>query len=176
MYITAPITSVKGIGEKTAQTFEKLNIHTVEDVLFHFPRNYFRYPEAIQVNEIEVLQEGMIAIRAIVKKTPVSRNARSMNVTTLVIGEAPKQLQLVWFRMPYVKNSLEFGHEYVFYGKMVIKNKRWTMEQPTIYEVGKYQSMEGLLQPVYGLTAGITNNLITKTVKTILSDMELIHK
>ena len=175
MYITAPITKIKGIGEKTAETFEKLNIYTAEDVLFHFPRNYFRYPVARRIEEFEVIQEGMTAIRAVVKKTPVSRNARSMNVTTLTIGEAPKKLELVWFRMPYVKNSLQFGREYVFFGKMVIKNKRWVMEQPTIYEVAKYEAMEDLLQPVYGLTSGITNNLITKTIKTILSDMELVQ-
>ncbi|MBQ8627229.1 MAG: ATP-dependent DNA helicase RecG [Agathobacter sp.] len=174
MQLTSSITSVKGIGEKTAQTFEKMNIYTVEDVLFHFPRNYFRYPIARRIEEIEVIQEGMTAIRAVIKKTPMSRNARSMNVTTLTIGETPKKLELVWFRMPYVKNSLQFGREYVFFGKMVIKNKRWGMEQPTIYEVAKYEAIEGLLQPVYGLTSGVTNNLITKTMKTILSDMELI--
>ena len=175
MYITAPITTIKGIGDKTAQTFEKLNIHTIEDILFHFPRTYFRYPEAIKIEEIENLQEGMTAIRATIKKTPVSRNARSMHVTTLIIGEAPKKLELVWFRMPYVKNTLQFGREYVFYGKMIVKNKRWVMEQPIIYEVPKYEAIEGLLQPVYGLTSGVTNNLITKTIKTILSDVELVQ-
>ena len=106
MYITAPITSVKGIGEKTAQTFEKLNIYTVEDVLFHFPRNYFRYPEAITVEEIISLQESQIAIRAVVKKSPSSRNGKKVNVTTLVIGEESKKLELVWFRAPYIKNQI----------------------------------------------------------------------
>ncbi len=175
MNLTSSITQIKGIGEKTAQTFEKLNIHTVEDVLFHFPRTYFRYPVARRIEEIEVIQEGMTAIRAVVRKTPLSRNARSMNVTTLTIGEAPKQLELVWFRMPFIKNTLQLGREYVFFGKMVIKNKRWVMEQPTIYEVAKYEAMEDMLQPVYGLTAGVTNNLVTKTIKTILNDMELIQ-
>ena len=174
MKLTSSITEVKGIGDKTAKTFEKLNIFTIEDVLFHFPRSYIRYPDAMEIGQIEQLQESMIAIRATVKKSPVSRATRSMNVTTLVIGDVPKQLQLVWYRMPYVKSSLQLGKEYVFYGKMVIKNKRWTMEQPVIYEPEKYETLAGLLQPVYALTAGITNNLITKTVKTVLSDMNLI--
>ena len=174
MKLTSSITSIKGIGEKTAQTFEKLNIVTVEDVLFHFPRNYFRYPEAIIVEEITSLQESMIAIRAVVKKSPVSRNGRNMNITTLTIGEAPKKLELVWFRAPYIKNQLLPGKEYVFFGKMVIKNKRWTMEQPTIYEPSKYEEIAGLLQPVYGLTSGLTNNLMIKTMKTVLSDVDLI--
>jgi ATP-dependent DNA helicase RecG len=77
--------------------------------------------------------------------------------------------------MPYIKNCLKFGQEYIFYGKVQFKNKRFTMEQPVIYETDKYKAIEGLLQPNYGLTSGITNNLITKTVKAVLSDMELIR-
>ncbi len=174
MYKNSPITEVKGIGAKTAQTLEKLNIHTIGDMLTHYPRSYFRYPKARWIEDVESMQEGMTALRAVVRKSPVSRNAKAFNITTLVIGEAPKQLQLVWFRMPYIKNSIQLGKDYVFYGKMVLKNKRWTMEQPVIYEVAKYEALEGLLQPVYSLSAGITNNLITKTMKSILSEMELL--
>ena len=90
MNLSSSIMKIKGIGEKTAQSFEKLNIVTVEDVINHFPRNYFRYPEALSIYEMEAddsLREGICAIRAIVRKSPLSRNARNMNVTTLTIGE-----------------------------------------------------------------------------------------
>ncbi|MBQ8518572.1 MAG: ATP-dependent DNA helicase RecG [Agathobacter sp.] len=174
MNLTSSITKIKGIGDKTAQTLEKLNISTVEDVLFHFPRNYFRYPEAITIEEITTLQESRLAIRAVVKKSPASRNGRNMNITTLTIGEAPKKLELVWFRSPYIKNQIEPGKEYVFFGKMVVKNKRWVMEQPVIYAPEKYEEIAGMLQPVYALTAGITNNLLIKTIKTVLNDIDLI--
>ena len=174
MNLTSSIKNIKGVGDKTAQTFEKLNIFTVEDVLFHFPRNYFRYPEAITVEEITTLQETSMAIRAVVKKSPASRNGRSMNITTLTIGEAPKKLELVWFRSPYIKNQLQPGKEYVFFGKMVVKNKRWVMEQPVIYTPSKYDEIAGMLQPVYALTAGVTNNLLIKTVKTVLNEFDLI--
>ena len=174
MKLDASITKVKGIGDKTAQTFEKLNIFTVEDVLFHFPRNYFRYPEPITVEGITSLQESQFAIRAVVKKSPSSRNGRNMNITTLTIGEAPKKLELVWFRAPYIKNQLLPGKEYVFFGKMVVKNKRWVMEQATIYAPEKYDEIAGMLQPVYALTAGVTNNLLIKTIKSVLNEIDLI--
>ena len=150
MKINSPVNNIKGVGDKTAQTFEKLNIFTVEDVLFHFPRNYFKYPEAVTLETITALQEGMLAIRAVAKKSPTSRSGRNMNVTTLTIGEAPKQLELVWFRSPYIKNQIQPGKEYVFFGRMVVKNKRWTMEQPVIYSPEKYSEIEGLLQPEIG--------------------------
>ena len=174
MKLNSPIVKVKGVGDKTAQTFEKLNIFTVEDVLFHFPRNYFRYPEAITVDEITSLQESQLAIRAVAKKSPVSRKGRNMNITTLEIGEAPKKLELVWFRSPYIKNQIQPGKEYVFFGRMVVKNKRWVMEQSTIYMPEKYSEIAGLLQPVYALTAGVTNNMLIKIIKSVLSDVDLI--
>ena len=158
MNLSLPIVKLKGVGDKTAKTFEKLNIFTIKDVLFHFPRNYFRYPEAIMIEEITSLQENMIAIRTVAKKSPTSRNGKSMNITTLTIGEAPKKLELVWFRSPYIKNQIQPGKEYVFFGRMVVKNKRWVMEQPVIYSPEKYDEIAGLLQPVYALTAGVTNN------------------
>ena len=174
MKLNESIVKVKGVGDKTAQTFEKLNITTVEDALFHFPKNYFRYPEPTTVEDIISLQESMLAIRAVVKKSPTSRNGRNMNITTLVIGETPKLIELVWFRAPYIKNQLLPGKEYIFFGKMVAKNKRWVMEQPTVYLPEKYEDISGMLQPVYALTAGVTNNLLIKTIKTVLNDIDLI--
>lgn len=177
MDYTSSVTSIKGIGEKTAQSFEKLGIYTVRDILKRYPRTYVRFPEAKHMNSNTsfMLQEGVHAICATVRKSPLTRNGRNMNITTLTLGAENINLELVWFRMPYIKNSLKLGREYVFYGKVQMKNKRWTMEQPVIYDVDKYGAIEGLLQPVYGLTSGITNNLMTKTVKAILSDTELIR-
>ena len=172
---TSSITSIKGIGEKTAQSFEKLGIYTVGDIMHRYPRTYIRFPEAISMDTLDHIQEAMYAIKATIRKSPLTRSGRSMNITTLSLGNGEFQLELVWFRMPYIKNSLKFGHEYIFYGKVHYKNKRWTMEQAVVYEVEKYRAIEGLLQPVYGLTAGITNNLMTKTVKAVLSDTELIR-
>ena len=40
MRLTDEITSIKGIGDKTAGLFHKLNIYHVKDLLLHFPRDY----------------------------------------------------------------------------------------------------------------------------------------
>ncbi len=175
MNLNASITTIKGIGEKTKITFEKLNIYTVRDIIMNFPRNYTQYPKAKPLHSIECLQEGMNALLITVKKSPVVKKTRSMDITILtdIVGNTP--IQFIWFRMPYIKSSLLSGKQYVLYGKIALKKKIFTMEQPTIFEVEKYKELEGLLQPVYGLTAGMTNNLMVKTVKTALNDNPLIQ-
>ena len=181
MQLNSAITTIKGIGEKTADSFAKMGVYTVGDILLRFPRTYVQYPIMEAVDYISTLPEGMHAILARVKKAPVVRSGRRMQVTVLDISGRGTdasmpgvQVQLIWYRMPYIKNSLKPGHEYVFYGKVITKNGRYLMEQPVIYEVEQYQTMEERVLPVYSLTTGITNNLMIKTIRAALTEDTLL--
>ena len=110
------IVEVKGIGEKTAALFQKLNIETVGDVLLHYPRTYVQFPKVKYVDE--AVEGETAAIMGRVLKTPVVRRTRTMPVTVTTIGTKIAELELVWFRMPYIKNQLTPGTTYVFYGKI----------------------------------------------------------
>lgn len=52
-----------------------------------------------------------------------------MPVTVTTIGTDEAELELVWFRMPYIKSQLAPGNTYVFYGKVARKGSRLVMEQ-----------------------------------------------
>ena len=166
MNIDSPITCIKGVWEKTKDSFAKLGVYTVGDILLHFPRNYVQYPKMVDINDMSRFEIGYnYAIHAVVKQSALVKNTRSMPVTLLNIGDEGHKIQLVWFRMPYLKNTLVCGKHFVFYGKINIKNNIYTMEQPVIYEVEKYLDIEEKFVPVYNLTNGINNNLLIKTIK-----------
>ena len=59
---------IKGIGEKTAALFQKLNIETVGDLLLHYPRTYVQFPVAKEV--AEVTDGETAAVLGRVRKTP----------------------------------------------------------------------------------------------------------
>ncbi len=168
------IIEIKGIGEKTAALFQKLNIETVGDLLFHYPRTYVQFPVAKEV--AEVTDGETAAVLGRVRKTPVVRRTRSMPVTVTTIGTDEAELELVWFRMPYIKSQLAPGNTYVFYGKVARKGSRLVMEQAAIYSGESYAAMEQAFLPVYGLTGGISNNLVTKTVRSVLGREELFKE
>lgn len=165
------ISEVKGIGAKTEELFHKLGVYTVGDILLHYPRSYIQYPNAKYVSEATEGETAAIIGRVL--KTPVVRRTRSMPVTVTSIGTAESFMELVWFRMPYIKNQLAAGNTYVFYGKVQRKNGRLVMEQVAIYQTEQYAKMEQSFHPVYGLTGGVSNNLITKTVRSILGEERL---
>jgi ATP-dependent DNA helicase RecG len=160
---------VKGIGAKTTELFEKTGVYTVGDILLRFPRTYIQYPKAISFPLEEALSEGMCAVRALVRSAPVTRKTAKMPVTVLAIGDENEHIQLVWFRSPYIQKSIVSGKQYVFYGKLVRKNGQYTMEQPVFFSPEQYASMELMFMPVYSLTAGITNNLMIKTIRAALN-------
>ena len=161
----ASITSVKGIGEKTAALFRKLNIETISDLLRHYPRTYVQFPVAKEPGG--VTEGETAAVLGRVLKTPMVRQTQRMAVTATTIGDGETQIELVWFRMPYIRSQLTPGNTYVFYGKVIRKNGHFVMEQPVIYKREQYAAMEQEFLPVYALTGGISNNQITKTVRTI---------
>ena len=165
------ISEVKGIGAKTEELFHKLGVYTVGDILLHYPRTYVRFPETKQVNEAAEGETAAVMGRILTQ--PVVRKTKSMLITTAKIGAAGVDMELVWFRMPYLKNQLKPGSTYVFYGKTCKKGSRLGMEQPAVYRLEQYAGMERAFLPVYGLTGGISNNQLTKTIRTVLSEEHL---
>ena len=133
-----------------------------------------QFPVAKEV--AEVTDGETAAVLGRVRKTPVVRRTRSMPVTVTTIGTDEAELELVWFRMPYIKSQLAPGNTYVFYGKVARKGSRLVMEQAAIYSGESYAAMEQAFLPVYGLTGGISNNLVTKTVRSVLGREELFKE
>ena len=172
---TSSITSLKGIGEKTKDLFAKMGVYTVGDILLHFPRTYIRYPKMEPIDEISSLTEENHAIVAQVRTAPVVKSTRRMQLTLLTIGSGGHKMQLIWYRQPYIRNNLKANQYYVFYGKVAIKEGKYVMEQPVIYEPQAYTQMEDMLFPVYSLTGGVSNNLMIKTIRQALADKDMLY-
>ena len=168
------ITTIKGIGEKTKDSFAKMGVYTVGDILLHFPRTYVKYPKAEAIDEISFLSEEPHAIVAKVMQTPLVKNTRRMQVTLLTIGSSGHKIQLVWYRMPYIRNTLTYGHYFVFYGKVTVREGKYTMEHPVIYTPENYQKIQECFLPVYSFSEGVTNNLMIKTIRQILDEEILL--
>lgn len=167
-----PIREIKGIGEKTEKLFEKLNIYTAGDLLRYYPRGYDVYEEPVPVSEVE---EGKICTvtGAIFGRVQVAGNRR-LPVTTLHVRDLTGTLKVVWFRMPFLRNTFSSGGAVTLRGRVVRKGRELAMEQPEIfYPPEKYEEKSGTLQPIYGLTKGLTNNGVSKAVGQVLKNLDL---
>ncbi|MBP3621255.1 MAG: ATP-dependent DNA helicase RecG [Lachnospiraceae bacterium] len=171
MQLTDNITTIKGIGEKTAASFARLGIHTVNDLIHTYPRNYLTYGEPIDIRD--AAQGERCAVCAIISSYVDVRQVRSLKLTTMTVKDSTGSLKLTWFNSPFLKNVFHKGETYVFVGTVKIKNNMRVMEMPEYYKPGVYESMRQEMQPVYPLTKGLSNKTFQKA---IMSTRQAIYK
>lgn len=171
MQLTDAISVVKGIGEKTEKGLNKLGIYTVQDMLEHYPRAYDIYGRLMNINEIE---EGEMAVFVGYMYMNIeTKKVRHLTIASCRVKDATGSIGLTWFNMPYIKNTLKSGSYYIFRGKASRKNGMLVIEQPKILSKEEYYNKKDVLQPIYPLTNGVTNNLLSKTVKAIIEEIDL---
>ena len=70
------ILELKGIGEKSQKLFAKVNIHTVGDLLYYFPRDYETFSEPVPISQVKTGE--VCAIRATVCGTVNVKKVRKI--------------------------------------------------------------------------------------------------
>lgn len=80
------VTAVKGIGDKTAESFQKLGIEKIRDLISYFPRDYKSYSEPVPIRETSPGDRVAVFCR-IVKNIAVIKGRRYRITTTVVSME-----------------------------------------------------------------------------------------
>lgn len=166
------ISELKGVGEKTEKLFRKMGVYTVGDLLRYFPRGYDVYEKPVSIGELE---EGKIsAVKGTVYGRVQVGGSRNMQVTTAYIKDLTGTLRVVWFRMPFLRNTLKSGSVVIVRGRVIDKKGKFVMEHPEIFSPPEeYESKQNTLQPIYPLTAGITNKAVLKAVRQAMENLDL---
>ena len=157
------ITSIKGIGDKTAALFEKLDIYDTGDLLRFFPAEYDLF-EA--VTTIDQLRPGEIAaIRVHIISTPVVRRIRKLSILSFNVSDGHGEMNIVYFNAPYLRNSIKKGEECVFRGRILMRGNHPSLNNPRKYKTEDYESLSCTRQPIYHTTKGLSSSAIQKAVK-----------
>lgn len=170
MVFSDSIIKIKGVGEKTANAFKKIGIETVQDLIEHYPRGYeqFGMPEFIS----QIREDDTVTIEASLVKTPRLKRIGHLQIINAEVKDNSGVLLLTWFNMSFLMKKLRMGTKYLFRGKIKYKNGGLVMEQPKIYfNKEEYYRLLKVLQPIYPLTEGITNNLIIKSMHEVHNNL-----
>ena len=165
------IRSLKGVGEKTAGLFQKLNIETAEQLVHYYPRGYEQFEEPVLPSKAPL--EEMAAVAGEIAGNVATRHMRGLSITTFEVVCGGEKLHMTYFNMPYLKNSLKRGVPYIFRGCIHKKGEQYVMEQAKIYKPQEYLGLVDCLQPLYSTTKGLTNNAITKAMRQAVSLVDL---
>lgn len=179
-----PLVKLKGVGFRNGRLLELLNLLTVRDLLFYYPRDYINYARQVPINE---LQPGeTVTIVGEVKRVSCFSSSRNKKLTILdlLMKDSSGQIKVSRFfagsyfsskswqektKRSYPKGSL------VAASGLVKKNKYGlTLDKPEleVLEEDNNKAIESLnvgrLLPVYALTEGVTAAVVRRAVMTAL--------
>lgn len=163
--------TLKGVGEKTEKLFQKVGIYDTDDLLHYYPRNYDEYETPVDIAELK--EETVQAVSAAVCSGVYVNSVRGRQIISVNIADQSGKFPVVWFNLPYLKKTLRKGSWFVFRGRIVRKQGKLEMEHPEIFTPSAYEEILHNLQPIYGLTAGLSNKTVVKMVTQLLEDLPM---
>lgn len=158
---------LKGVGEKRAEQLHKLDIYTVQDLLYHFPRQYEDWSTITPVASAP--RNTPCCVRATALSKPLERNVRKgLSLYTFSAIDASGVLRVTLFNNKYAAAKIEAGKQYLFFGTVTGSYNAPEMSSPLIEPAENGDR----IRPIYPLTSGITSRYLEKLVGTALSTLD----
>lgn len=163
----ASVRFLKGVGEARAKVFASLGIETLYDLLSYFPRTYEDRSKLVSICDLEA--DTPACFRAIVASQPRTAHIRKgLDLTKLTVADETAKLNLTFFNQKFAAENLRYGEEYIFYGAVSGDFIGYNMTNPVFEPVEKAGVLTRRIMPIYPLTAGMTNNLMSRSVMQAL--------
>jgi ATP-dependent DNA helicase RecG len=176
-------TALKSIlGAKTAEALHQgLDLTTVGDLLYHFPRRYAERGEATDLRYLKVGDE--VTVMAQVRRVSVRpMRQRRGKLLEVVVGDGDRNLTLTFFNQPWRERELQYGRWGLFAGKVTEFRGKRQLNSPDYRlfvdpEFGAFEAAEeieefaGTLIPMYPAAANLPTWTIARCVRVALDTL-----
>jgi len=170
----------KMLGGNTAKVMaEHLGLHTVGDLLHHYPRRYEERGQLTRLADLP-LDEHVTVVAQVAKATVHKFNRGKGQRLEIILTDGSGQLQLVFFGRGIYAPQKELlpGRRAMFAGKVGVFNRRLQLAHPQYELLGSGSGGEDVdafanrLMPIYPAVAQLASWKIAKAVQTVLASME----
>ena len=181
-----PLQYLKGVGPRKAADLKKAGLHTVEDLLFRFPR---RYEDRSRLQKIISLRPGMTAaISGVVLNAGLAHTRRpGFRLFSALIQDESGQIQAVWPNQAFLKDVIRSQQRIVLFGKVeiwgsrglqitdpefeIVRDAGKSESASTAREDGDVQLHTGRIVPVYERCGSVTTNMQRRFVWQALEQL-----
>lgn len=153
MNLQDSVANLKGVGKKRVEMLKKLNIETVEDLLYFFPRKYEDRRRPVLISEAPLGRDVLLSVRVVTRQ--IGGNPYSRKRLLKVLAEDNSgSVELLFFNGKYLADYFKNGKELSLFGRLTQNNGRLQMAHPEFHMKGDKNDVRGIL-PVYPLTEGL---------------------
>jgi ATP-dependent DNA helicase RecG len=160
---------VKVLGPRTAKVMaDQLSLHTVRDLLRHYPRRYARRGEMSRLDDLQVGDRVTVLAQVRKVSTRPMRQRRGM-LTEVTVGDGAGSMRLVFFNNKHA--HLEVGEWGLFAGTVGKWQGDLQFTHPDCHVItGDDDDWARALVPIYPASKDVSSWVIQKSVKLLLAD------
>ena len=152
-----------GVGPKRAALYQKLDIHTVRDLLYYFPRSYIDLTAPCDIAAMPLFEQCAVRARVVAKSAP-QYIRRGMTLFRVKVADDSGSMVITFFNAKYAVEALKYDTDYIFYGRSGGTLTRREMASPSIYPA----DLPNALIPVYPLTQGLSSKMVGANIAQAL--------
>jgi ATP-dependent DNA helicase RecG len=167
----------KVLGGATAKALEtSLQLHTVGDLLRHYPRRYAMRGELTKLSD---LQKGEhVTVFAQITGITGRRIKPKLHKTDVVISDGSASMTLTFFNQPWREKQFPLGGKAFFAGKVAKFGSKLQLTNPEVHvvddEIGVVDAeFAGALLPVYPASGKVSTFTIQRSMKIVLDTLDL---
>ncbi len=174
------VTAVRGVGPAMAERLAQLDVHTLGDLLFFFPRRYQMF-DNLQLSELEPGRAVSVMGRVVTGSKARFRYGKHVGKTGIRarIVDGSGEVELIWWNQ-WIFNAIDEGGLYHIYGQVEQRGTRCFINNPQMQPIDGRTVRQNLdlaarghmprhtCFPIYRLSAGLTNSFVRKLVGGLL--------
>ncbi len=140
------VTELKGVGPERAKALSAVDIHTVLDLLTHYPRRHIDKTKQKSIREAQV-DEQLWVFGKVASSRSVPGRGRGRARTELRIGDGSGYMRVAFFNQPWRARQLPEGSEAMFFGKITEYRGQKQLSNPEIDLLDEADRLE--IAPIY---------------------------
>ncbi len=166
MGLDASVSVIRGVGDNQVKNLAKLDIFSIRDLLYHFPRRYDDYSKLKTINQLRIGEEATIV--ASVNNIARFPTRKGRTLIEAVVSDSTGSMRLLWFNQEWHMRSLRQDMMISISGRIDVYLGRPVIWHPEYEALDQQQLNTNRIVPVYPLTAKVTQKWLRRTIFSTL--------
>ncbi len=168
MDLTTPIAQAGLVYRLKNAALTRLNIFTIEDLLFHLPFRYEDFTNSVTIRSIKFGETSVVRGTVVDIKNEYTRKGFVLQKATVTDGTGT--LQCTWFNQSYITRIIHPGDEVGLVGKLEFFGKKPSFQIKEYEVLGQSNGIHTTgLVPIYNETRGLSSKWLRNRIYDILS-------
>jgi ATP-dependent DNA helicase RecG len=164
-----PATDVRLVDSRRAAALARLGIHTVGDLITHYPLRYLDLTTVPTIHRAAL--GGDATVVGTVRDIRVKRPRPRLTIVEIAVGDESGVMVAVWFNQPYVAQRVNVGDRVAIAGTVEMDFGLKQMKSPFLERLGEQGGPEdlGRVLPVHPATEGLSTAWMRRLVAEALA-------